>query len=68
MSEQDKRQQPGRSSEGPEKTGTQRQPSAGRAPGRPQQPEKASRGLDEETKRRREEDLVSEGDVEGDEL
>ncbi|MGW5849869.1 hypothetical protein ACWFQ8_18270 [Streptomyces sp. NPDC055254] len=65
---QDNRQQPGQSGKGPEKTGTQGQPSAGRAPARPQQPEKTSHGLDEETKRRREEDLVSEGDVEGDEL
>ncbi|MFD3805975.1 hypothetical protein ACFWSF_21690 [Streptomyces sp. NPDC058611] len=36
--------------------------------GRPQQPEKSSHHLDEETKRRREEDHVNEGDVEGDEL
>lgn len=35
---------------------------------RSRQPETSSRGLDEETKRRREEDMVSEGDVEGDEL
>ncbi|MFD3808135.1 hypothetical protein ACFWSF_19180 [Streptomyces sp. NPDC058611] len=65
---QDKRQQPGQREKGPEKTETERQQSAGRNPARPQQPEKASRGLDGETKRRREEDLVNEGDVEGDEL
>ncbi|WP_411107686.1 hypothetical protein [Streptomyces sp. cmx-4-9] len=68
MSEQDKRQQPGQSGKGPEETEAERRQSAGRAPARQQQPEKTSRGLDEETKRRREEDLVSEGDVEGDEL
>ncbi|MFD3679190.1 hypothetical protein [Streptomyces sp. NPDC058613] len=65
---QDKPQQPGHSGKGPEGTGAERRQSAGRDPARPQQPEKASPGLDEETKRRREEDLVSEGDVEGDEL
>ncbi|MFD3808677.1 hypothetical protein ACFWSF_34605 [Streptomyces sp. NPDC058611] len=65
---QDKRQQPGRPSKGPEETGTERKRPAGPGPARPQQPEKTSRSLDDETKRRREEDLVNEGDVEGDEL
>ncbi|MFD3682288.1 hypothetical protein [Streptomyces sp. NPDC058613] len=65
---QDKRQQPGQPSKGPEETGTEPKRPASQDPARPQQPEKASRSLDDETKRRREEDLVSEGDVEGDEL
>lgn len=66
---QDKRQQPGQPGKGPDEVGTERKrPSQDPSRTRPQQPEKPSRGMDEESKRRREEDLLREGDIEGDEL
>lgn len=64
---QDQRHQPGQTGKSTQETGQEHRQATDLSH-RPQQPEKASRGLDEETKRRREEDMVNEGDVEGDEL
>ncbi|MFD6967106.1 hypothetical protein [Streptomyces sp. NPDC059979] len=70
---QDKRQpgpsgQSGPSGKGPDEIGTGPKHPTGKNPTRPQQPEKVSRHPDDEARRRREEDRLREGDVEGDEV
>ncbi|WP_411105240.1 hypothetical protein [Streptomyces sp. cmx-4-9] len=60
---QDKRWQPDQPGNGPYKAAEHKGPGQDLA-GR----QRSSHHLDEETKRRREEDMVKEGDVEGDEL